>query len=96
MRIAAMFFLMFVFGAAFAPQSQAAQCYWTSCSKSCKSGYGTSGLREKDKQFNCLRKQCCKKDEEEEARNCRGKCGKKGNAYGGYFQCMDKCLGRKR
>jgi hypothetical protein len=45
------------------------------------------------KSWCCSQKDVAKMDS---GMKCRIKCGNKGSAYNGYFQCMDKCLGRKR
>lgn len=49
-----------------------------------------------DKWEVCMGNKPAKLSEDQEASMCRGKCGSKPSAFGGYFQCMDKCLGRKR
>lgn len=87
--------------------SQAAtKCYWSMCDKGCPSPDKAmtkkwQPVSRKGSSTQCIKTWCCspkdaKTIEKDDGMACRIKCGNKGSAYGGYFQCMDKCLGRKR
>ena len=76
-------------------------CGWSGCDAGCKSGYVAITKQWKPRASNrpgkCVKTWCCPDQmPRDDGFMCRAKCGTKGSAYGGYFQCMDKCLGRKR
>jgi hypothetical protein len=86
-------------------ESHADKCYWSQCNNRCASGavamFKQWHARPKNPNSKCLKTWCCheklgKKLQKDEGYMCRAHCGTKGSGYGGYFQCMRKCMGGKR
>ena len=80
--------------------SAANACYWSQCSRGCASG-ATAMFKKTLPGSACTKTWCCreevaKKLQKDDGYMCRARCGNQPSAYGGYFQCMDKCLGRNK